>query len=53
MMKEFMMKDLISTKFSLELQNEHLKDIRILVHHSNYVEKVLKMSYIDKAHQLN
>ena len=39
--KEFEMKDLGKTKFCLGLQIEHLKE-GILVHQSNYIEKVLK-----------
>ncbi|XP_048503078.1 secreted RxLR effector protein 161-like [Beta vulgaris subsp. vulgaris] len=46
------MKDLGKTKFCLGLQIEHLKD-GILVHQSNYAEKVLKRFYMDKSHPLS
>lgn len=49
MMKEFEMKDLGKTKFYLGLQIEHLKD-GILVHQSNYAQKVLQSFYMNKSH---
>ena len=49
---EFEMKDLGKTKFCLGLQLEHLPN-GILIHQSNYTEKVLKHFYMDKAHPLS
>jgi hypothetical protein len=46
---EFEMKDLSRTKFCLGLQLEHLQTC-ILVHQSAYVQKMLKMFYMDKAY---
>ena len=46
------MKDLGVTKFCLGLQIEHLKN-GIFIHQSNYVEKVLKIFNMDKAHPLS
>ena len=50
--KEFEMKDFEKTKFCLGLQIEHLED-GIFIHQSNYIEKVLKRFYMDKAHPLS
>ncbi|GJR10144.1 hypothetical protein Tco_0792796 [Tanacetum coccineum] len=46
------MKDLGKTKFCLGLQIEHLKD-GILVHQEAYIEKLLKIFYMDKSHSLS
>ena len=48
---EFEMKDLGKTKYCLGLQIEHSAN-GILVHQSNYTEKVLKRFGMDKAHIL-
>ena len=50
--KEFEMKDLRTTKFCLGLQIEHYS-IRVLVHQSTYIKKILKYFYMDKAHPLS
>ncbi|KAJ9544551.1 LOW QUALITY PROTEIN: hypothetical protein OSB04_024258 [Centaurea solstitialis] len=49
---EFEMKDLGKTKYCLGLQIEHMHN-GILVHQSNYVEKVLKRFNMDKANPLS
>ena len=51
-MKEFELKDLGKIKFCLELQIEYLRG-EMLVHQSNYTEKVLKRFYMDNAHLLS
>ena len=51
LMKEFEMKDLGQTKFCLGLQIEHLSN-GIFVHQSNYIERVLKRFFMDKAHPI-
>ncbi|CAJ2636501.1 unnamed protein product [Trifolium pratense] len=50
--KEFEMKDLGKTKFCLGLQIEYTKN-GILVHQSNYTERVLKRFNMDKANPLS
>ncbi|GKA23918.1 disease resistance CC-NBS-LRR class family protein [Tanacetum coccineum] len=50
--KEFEMKDLGKTKYCLGLQIEHMPN-GILVHQSNYTEKVLKCFNMDKAKSLS
>lgn len=50
--REFEMKDLGKTKYCFSLQIEHSAD-GILVHQSNYTEKVLKRFGMDKAHPLS
>ncbi|KAI3740406.1 hypothetical protein L2E82_30835 [Cichorium intybus] len=50
--KEFEMKDLGKTKYCLGLQIEHMPN-GILVHQSNYIEKVLKRFNMDKAKSLS
>ncbi|CAL8993552.1 unnamed protein product [Prunus brigantina] len=50
--REFEMKDLGKTKYSLGLQIEHSAN-GILVHQSTYTEKVLKRFGMDKAHPLS
>ena len=45
---EFEMKDLGETKYCIGLQIEHLQS-GILLHQSNYTEKVLKRFNMDKA----
>ncbi|KAI3693370.1 hypothetical protein L6452_33205 [Arctium lappa] len=50
--EEFEMKDLGRTKYCLGLQIEHMHN-GILVHQSNYVEKVLKRFNMDKANPLS
>jgi hypothetical protein len=50
--EEFEMKDLGKTKYCLGLQIEHMHN-GILVHQSNYVEKVLKRFNMDKANPLS
>ncbi|KAK9065411.1 hypothetical protein SSX86_016794 [Deinandra increscens subsp. villosa] len=50
--KEFEMKDLGKTKYCLGLQIEHAKN-GILVHQSNYTEKLLKRFNMDKANPLS
>ena len=49
---EFEMKDLGKTKYCLNLQIEHCSNV-ILAHQSTYIEKVLKLFYIDKSHPLD
>ncbi|KAJ9552295.1 hypothetical protein OSB04_016340 [Centaurea solstitialis] len=49
---EFKMKDLGKTKYCLGLQIEHMHN-GILVHQSNYVEKVLKRFNMDKSNPLS
>jgi hypothetical protein len=46
---QFEMKDLGKTKFCLGLQLEHLP-AGILVHHSAFVQKILKKFNMDKAY---
>ena len=46
------MKDLGKTRYCLGLQIEHCSN-GILVHPSTYIEKVLKLFYIDKSHPLD
>ena len=48
MKEEFEMKDLGKTKFCLGLQLEHFQD-GTFVHQSNYVKRILKCFYMDKA----
>lgn len=50
--KEFEMKDLGKTRFCLGLQIEYTKN-GILVHQSNYTERVLKRFNMDKANPLS
>lgn len=50
--KEFEMKDLGKTKYCLGLQIEHMPN-GILVHQSNYTERVLKRFNMDKAKPLS
>ncbi|GKE07118.1 retrovirus-related pol polyprotein from transposon TNT 1-94 [Tanacetum coccineum] len=50
--EEFEMKDLGKTKYCLGLQIEHMPN-GILVHQSNYTEKVLKRFNMDKAKYLS
>ncbi|GJZ60570.1 hypothetical protein Tco_0616386 [Tanacetum coccineum] len=50
--EEFEMKDLGKTKYCLGLQIEHMPN-GILVHQSNYTEKVLKRFNMDKAKSLS
>ena len=50
--KEFEMKDLRKTKFCLGFQIEHFPT-RVLVHHSTYNMKILKLFYINKTHLLS
>ena len=50
--KEFEMKDLKKTRFCLGLQIERNSN-GMLVHKSNYTEKVLKRIDMDKAHPLS
>ena len=50
--KEFEMKDLGKTRYCLGLQIEYFSN-GIFVHQSTYIEKVLKLFYMDKAHPLN
>ena len=50
--KEFEMKDLGKTKYCLGLQIEHMPN-GILVHQSNYTERVLKRFNMDKANPLS
>lgn len=50
--EEFEMKDLGKTKYCLGLQIEHMHN-GILVHQSNYTEKVLKRFNMDKANSLS
>ena len=49
---EFEMKNLGETKYCIALQIEHLKS-RILLHQSNYTEKVLKHFSMDKVNPLS
>ena len=49
---EFEMKGLGKTKYCLNLQIEHCSNV-ILAHQSTYIEKVLKLFYIDKSHPLD
>ena len=50
--EEFEMKDLRKTKYCIGLQIEHLQS-GILVHQSNYTERVLKRFNMDKANPLS
>ncbi|GJU89384.1 putative RNA-directed DNA polymerase [Tanacetum coccineum] len=50
--EEFEMKDLGKTKYCLGLQNEHMPN-GILVHQSNYTEKVLKRFNMDKEKSIS
>ena len=50
--EEFEMKDLGKTKYCLGLQIEHIQS-GILVHQSNYTEKVLKRFAMEKANPLS
>ncbi|MFS7999224.1 putative RNA-directed DNA polymerase [Helianthus anomalus] len=50
--KEFEMKDLGKTKYCLGLQIEHMSN-GILVHQTNYTEKLLKRFNMDKANPLS
>ena len=49
---EFEMKDLGKTKYCIGLQIEHFQS-GILLHQSNYTEKVLKRFKMDKANPLS
>ena len=50
--KEFEMKDLGKTKYCLGLQIEHSTN-GIMIHQSNYIEKILKRFQMDKAYPLS
>ncbi|GKB03582.1 retrovirus-related pol polyprotein from transposon TNT 1-94 [Tanacetum coccineum] len=50
--KEFEMKDLGKTKYCLGLQIEHMHN-GIIIHQSNYTEKLFKRFNIDKAKPLS
>ena len=50
--KEFEMKDFGKTRYCICLQIKHCSN-GILVHQSTYIEKVLKLFYIDKSHPLD
>ncbi|KAF3627411.1 putative vicilin-like antimicrobial peptides 2-2-like [Capsicum annuum] len=50
--KEFEMKDLGRTRLCLGLEIEHLMN-GIFVHQSTYIEKVLKVFYMDGVHHLS
>ena len=50
--KEFEMKDLGKTKYCLGLQIEQCLD-GVLIHHSTYTEKVLKLFHMNKSHPLS
>ena len=50
--KEFEMKDLGKTKYCLGLQIEHMPN-GILVHQSNYTERILKRFNMDKVNSLS
>ncbi|KAK9150854.1 hypothetical protein Syun_009163 [Stephania yunnanensis] len=50
--KEFEMKELGKTRLCLGLQIEHFSS-GVFVHQSNYIEKILKRFYMDKAHPLS
>nr|GEY54875.1 copia-type Pol polyprotein-like [Tanacetum cinerariifolium] len=50
--KEFEMKDLGKTKYCLGLQIEHMHN-RIIIHQSNYTEKLLKRFNMDKEKPLS
>ena len=52
MNEEFEMKDLSKTKFCLGLHIEHLRE-GIFVHQSNYMKRLLKRFYMDKATPLS
>ena len=49
---KFEMKDIGRTKFCPNLQIKHFP-IKVLVHQSTYIKKILKHFYIDKAHPLS
>ena len=49
---EFEMKDLGKKKYCLGLQIERLTN-GTLIHQSNYLERLLKRFYMDKAHPIN
>ena len=49
---EFEMKDLGETKYCIGLQIEYFQS-GILLHQSNYIEKVLKCLSMDKANSLS
>ncbi|KAK9169357.1 hypothetical protein Syun_001497 [Stephania yunnanensis] len=50
--KEFEMKELGKIRYCLSLQIEHFSS-GVLVHQSNYIEKILKRFYMDKTHPLS
>ena len=49
--KEFQMKDLGKTKFSIGMQIVHFPN-GVLVHQSTYIKKILKHFYMDEVHPL-
>ena len=50
--KEFEMKDLGKTKFSVGMQIKHFPN-GVLVHQSTYIKKNFKYFYMDKMHPLS